>query len=308
MMKKIDYSKRDQDVKAVLYVLIQKKKKIDLELFDSYWRDVHGPVSARLPGQFQYWQFHIERNQGNIWPVTDEIEYKTAEEDQLDGIAELTFLSEKHLQAWINAAAILGSDEQNFVNKAIIYTTINGNSHTYVDRLETGAPNGGLNIVKLHVMVKRANAVTINDFRNYITETFATNIAKSDLVLKFRLHLLEEHNNSLPQVPGVSHYEPLANQYQAAFEIAFKNHQDMKNFFVSKEYAATAKTQTKYIKQLAAFPERDTYTFVYEGKLTLAGQRTSTVAELIANLGATNQTQKSIANLMLFCVALSSKD
>ena len=299
MMKKIDYSKRDLDVKAVLYVLIQKKNKIDWELFNSYWRDVHGPVSARLPGQFQYWQFHLERDRSNIWSITDEVDYNNAEEDRLDGIAELTFLSERHLQEWINAATILGDDEQNFVDKAIIYTTINGNSRTYIDRIETGSPNGGLDIVKLHVMVKKANTETVNDFRNYMTKTFATNMAKSDLVLKFRLHLFEEHDNSPPPVPEVSHYESLANQYQAPFEIAFKNHQDMENFFVSKEYAATAKTQTKYIKQLAAFTERDTYTFVYESKLTLAGQRTSPVAELITKLGAIDQTQNSITNLML---------
>lgn len=111
--------------------------------------------------------------------------------------------------------------------------------------------------------------------------------------------MFEEHDNSPLPVSGVSYYESLANQYQAAFEIAFKNHQDIENFFASKEYAVTTKTQIKYIRQLAAFTERDTYTFVYDSKLTIAGQRTSTVADLITNLGAINQTHHSIVNLML---------
>ena len=298
-MVEVDYSARDQDVKAVLYVLIQKRKGITLNTFDSYWKDVHGPVSARLPGQYQYWQFHLARNEGDIWPVTEEIEYKTPEEDQLNGIAELTFLSETDLQTWVNTAAILDSDQQNFISKAVIYSTNNGNSKTYVDGIKTSAPNGDMSVIKLHVMVKKADAITVDDFRKYMADIFASNIVKSDLVLKFRLHLLEEHDNSLPPVPGVSHYEPLEKQYQAAFEIAFKNHMDMKRFFVSEEYVAVVRNQANYIKQIATFPEQNTYTFIYEGKLTLAGQRTSTVAELIANLAATNQTQDNIVNLML---------
>jgi hypothetical protein len=298
-MVKVDYSARDKDVKTVIYVLIQKRQGITLNTFDSYWKNVHGPVSARIPGQYQYWQFHLAHNQGDIWSVTEEIEYKTPEENQLDGIAELTFLSEEDCKTWINAATIIDSDQQNFVSKAVIYVANNGNSKTYVDSIETGAPNGGLDVVKLHVMVQKKTAITVEDFRKYMVDAFASNIINSDLVLKFRLHLLEEHNNSLPPAPGVSHYEPLEKQYQAAFEIAFKNHMDMKRFFASEEYAAAVSNQTKYIKQIASFPERDTYTFVYDSKLTLAGQRTSTVAELIADLAATNQTEDNIVNLML---------
>ncbi|MBG1270920.1 hypothetical protein [Nostoc sp. WHI] len=73
----------------------------------------------------------------------------------------------------------------------------------------------------------------------------------------------------------------------------------METFFNSEPYASVMKDQGKYIKQFASFLEEGTYTFVDNGKLTLAGQRTSTVAELIANLGATNQTQDNILNLML---------
>lgn len=268
-MVKVDYSARDRDVNAVLYILIQKKKGMSLDSFYSYWKNVHGPLSAQIPNQYQYWQFHLAHNNGAIWQVLNGTESKILEEDQWDGIAEVTFLSEQDLQKWIHAAVLLGDDEKNFVSKAIVYLTNNANSKTYIDSIEFGAPNGGLGIVKFHIMVKKANAVTVDDFWKYITDTFASNIVKSDLVIKFRLHLLEEHDNSLPSVPGVSQYEPLEKQYQAAFEIAFKNHTDLEKFFVSEEYAAAMKYQTKYIRQIAVFSEQDTYTFVYNGKLTL---------------------------------------
>ncbi|BAY50077.1 ethyl tert-butyl ether degradation EthD (plasmid) [Scytonema sp. HK-05] len=302
-MAKVDYSTRDQDVKIVLYILIKKRKEIDLHTFDSYWKNVHGPVSARLPGQYQYWQYHVTHNRDGIWPSIDGIEYETPEEDQFDGIAELTFLSEDDCQTWINAAAILDSDQQNFVSKAVIYVTNNGNSKTYVDTIQNGAPIGNLDVRKFHVMVRKTDTITVNDFRKYMVDRFAQFFVKSDLVLKFKLHLLEAHDNSLPPAPGVSHYEPLEKQYQAAFEIAFKNWIDMEKFFDSQAYAAVVKDQKKYIKHFATFPERGTYTFVYNSELTLAGQRTSTVAELITSLGATNQTQDKILNLMFDNVA-----
>ena len=47
------------------------------------------------------------------------------------------------------------------------------------------------------------------------------------------------------------------------------------------------------------FPERSSYTFVYNGQMTLAGQRSSTVAELIVSTGAVNQLKPDITELML---------
>ena len=302
-MIKVNYATRDQDGKIVLYILIKKRKEIPFTTFESYWKNVHGPVSARLPGQYQYWQFHLNQSQDSIWSVIDPIPYQNVEEDEFDGIAELTFSSEENCQIWIKAASILDSDQQNFVSKAILYVTNNGDSKTYVDAIENGEPIGGLEVVKFHCMVRKENTVNIEDFRKYMVNIFASQVVKNELVLKFRLHLLQEHDNSFPAAPNVSNYEPLEKQYQAAFEIAFKNRIDMENFLASKEYTTAVKDQTKYIKQITAFPERDTYTFVYNSKLTLAGQRTSTVAELITNLGATNQTQDNILNIILDKVA-----
>lgn len=300
-MSKVDYAQRDYQGKAVFYVLLKKRNGITLDTFDNYWKDVHGPVCARLPSQHQYWQFHLAHNEGGIWPVINGIKCDTPEEEQFDGIAELTFLSESDRQKWFNAAAILMSDEHNLFSKAVGYVTNKGNSKTYVDGIEIGNPNGNLGLVKLHVLLRKAEAISVDNFRNYLVTHFAPALTKSDLILKFRLHLLEEHDNSekLPPAPGVSHYEPLEKQYQAVFEIAFKNRLDMEKFFASEEYAFAVKEQPKYIKQISTFPERDVYTFVYDSKMTLAGQRGSAVAALINNIGATNQLQDDILGLML---------
>jgi hypothetical protein len=233
-----DYSARDHEGKVTFYVLLWKRHGITQEMFDDYWRDVHGPVCARLPGQYQYWQLHVAPNEGGIFPAVKGVANTSSDEDQFTGIAELTFRSPADRQTWFRAASILMADEHNIFSKAIGYVTNAGNSKTYVDRMEVGAPNGRFGVVKLHVMVKQAEGVSVEAFRKYMTQNFAVAVATSDLVLKFRLHLFEAPDVSRPDAAGVTHFEAPEKQYQAAFEIAFKDRLDMEGFFASDAYAA----------------------------------------------------------------------
>jgi hypothetical protein len=267
-------------------------------LFDDYWRNVHGPVCARLPGQFQYWQLHVAHNDGGMWPQIAGIRYDCSEESQFDGIAELTFTSDRDRTTWFQAAGILMDDEHNLFSKAIGYNTSAGNSRTYVDRIAMGAPNGPVGVPKFHVLVKKT-AVSVEAFRKYLTGTFAPAVAASDQVLKFRMHLFEEVDASRPEAGGVAHSEPPEESYQAAFEIAFADRLAMEAFLQSKAYAAAVQEQPKFIQQICPFPERSVYTFVYDGRMTLSGERSSTVAELITKIGATNQLRDDIRALML---------
>ena len=297
-IKQEDYAQRDRSGKIAFYVLLWKRKGIDRELFYNYWKNVHGPLCAHLPGQHQYWQFHLDRHEGGIWPMVQDVDNTCPEADRFDGIAELTFATEADFQAYIEAFGILMADEHNLFSKAIAYNTSFGNSQTYIDRLPTGEPNGELGFVKFHVMVKKSPAVTESAFRQYMTDTFATAVVQSDSVLKFRLHLLEAVDNSRPSDDGVCRYEPLDKQYQAAFEIAFADPLEMEKFFASAEYQAATQDLAKYVQGLFPFLERSTDTFVYDGKMTLAGKCSSQVADLILKAGATNQLQDDVVALM----------
>ena len=296
-IRKADYAVRDRQGKAVFYVLLRKKPGISYDMFRKYWRNVHGTVCARLPAQYQYWQFHLAHNQGNLFPPIDGIQYTTPLPDQFDGIAELTFVSESDRQQWLESASILMDDEHNIFDKAIGYNTNSGNSLTYVDGIKDGAPNGTLDLLKFHVLVKKSDSVSVAQFRTYL-QNFAQTVAKSELVLKLRLHLFEEIDSSRADAAEVIHYEPAEKQYQAALEIAFADSRSREQFFASSEYARGTQDQAQYVKQLTAFPERATHTFVYGGEMTLAGQRSSRVAELITDIGATNQLKKDIVFLM----------
>ncbi len=296
-----DFKERDVAGSEVFYVLLMKRNGISLELFDDYWKDVHGPVCARLPGQYQYWQFHLGHNNGGFWRPLDGVEYGCVDEDQVDGIAELTFRSPQDRDKWFSAASILMSDEHNLFSKAVGYVTNKGNSVTYIDSVENGAPNGDADLVKFHVLIRKSDATSVDKFRSYMTDNFVPGLLKSKFVAKLRVHLLEEHDNSekLPPAPGVSHYEPPEKQYQAAVEIGFRDNMQMERFFASKEYADAMRDQSRYVKHFNAFPERNTYTFVHGGKMTAAGQRGAEVAKTIRIAGATNQLGEDILDLML---------
>lgn len=298
-MKPQNYAERDQLGQVAFYVLLWKRHGISLNLFDDYWRNVHGPVCARLPGQYQYWQFHVAANEGGTFPQTEGVESFSPPEDQFAGIAELTFQSPEDRLTWFKAAAILMDDEHNLFSKAIGYNTSPGSSITYVDGIENGAPNGSLGIEKFHVLVKKSPNVTVEAFRQYLKESFAASLIKNPHLLKFRLHLFDEVDNSRPDAAGVSHHEEPEKQYQAAFEIAFANRLDLEYFFASLEYQAAIKDQAQYVHQVSPFPERTAHTFVYEGQMTLSGERGSTVAELITQIGAANQLQPDIRELIL---------
>jgi hypothetical protein len=295
----MDYSERDKAAKCTFYVLLYKRNGILQQLFDDYWRDIHGAVCARLPGQFQYWQLHVGHNVGGMFPAIQGVDMVTPPQSQFDGIAELTHKSVKDRNTWFTAAAVLMDDEHNIFSKAIGYVTDPGNSITYFDGIENGAPNCNQppDLIKYHVMVRMKGGVSAADFRKFMTGTFAPAVMKSDKVLKLRLHLFEPPDLSRPDAAGVAHSEPVEENYHAAFEIAFANHLDQELFFASGEYANAVKNIAKYVKNIFPFPERYAATFVYDGKITLTGMRGSRGAELITSLGATNQLKEDILTL-----------
>jgi ketosteroid isomerase-like protein len=294
----IDYSDRDKAGQVAFYVLLWKKNGISLDLFDDYWKDVHGPVCARLPGQDRYWQFHVAHNDGGHWSLPDDYVNASSDSEQFDGIAELTFKSEADRQTWFQAAGLLMDDEGNLFSKAIGYNTSPGNSITYVDKIYDGSPIGTTEVQKYHCPIRKAAGVSTEEFRAYLTDKLAPIFTNYDRILKFRLHLFEQVDSSRPDAGAVSHTELPEQQYDAAIEVAFANNLDLALFLDSEAYRSALKDFPKYIKHFKPFPERSAYTFVYDGKITLAGQRSVAVADLINRIGAVNQIKDNIVSLM----------
>jgi hypothetical protein len=189
-------------------------------------------------------------------------------------------------------------DEGNLFSKAIGYNTSPGNSITYVDKIYNGSLIGTTEVQKYHCPIRKAAGVSIQELRSYLTDKLAPIFTGYDRLLKFRFHLFEQVDSSRPDAGAVSHTELPEQQYDAAIEVAFANNLDLALFLDSEAYRSALKDFPKYIKHFKPFPERSAYTFVYDAKITLAGQRSVAVANLIDRIGAVNQIKDNIVSLM----------
>lgn len=71
------------------FVILRRKSGMTVEEFRHYWRNVHGPLIAKIPGVKKYVQYHVHSE------ISDE------EEQSIDGLAELWFDSkEAQKLAW----------------------------------------------------------------------------------------------------------------------------------------------------------------------------------------------------------------
>ena len=284
---------------VVFYVPLWKRDGISLQQFDDYWRDVHGPVCARLPGQMEYWQYHLDAYDGGIFPVIEGIRVNTDPADQFMGIAELTFSSIDDRATWFEASTILMDDEHNIFSKAIGYTTSLGNTKTIVNRISDPYPNGAISELRYHVMIRKKDQTSVESFRDYVSETLVKQLAVMPEVVQLRYHLFDAIDLSRPDAQGVEHQEKDGKDYHAAVEISFHNALDRETVFASQGYREAFTAGKGMIDMIKPCHERFTATFVSQHKMTLAGKRGSSVAQLITDLGALNQVRKDIDSLML---------
>jgi uncharacterized protein (TIGR02118 family) len=106
-----------------LVYCISKKPGMTDEEFFSYWKDVHGPIGARIPGLRKLVQSHR-------MVVTDK-------RPSYDGVAELWFDDEEALSAARKSPQWKASseDEANFVDPAKVAYFVS-REHVIVDNMK----------------------------------------------------------------------------------------------------------------------------------------------------------------------------
>jgi hypothetical protein len=291
------YSGRDDEIETLFYTPLKKRAGLSVEQFNLYWKDAHGPLCARLPGLWQYKQFHLDHDEGGVWPPPAGVAARTPPDEQIDGI-ELTFTSPENRQAWVDSGLPLMIDEQNCFDETIGYLVTDGRSKTYVDEIANDVPNGPVGVARYHVLLKRSQDRPLEDLRSFLTDQFAANVVRSDLVLKLRLHLLDEYTKPAPPAPNVFHEPGPERQIHAAFEIAFATRLELSRFLQSPEYRAASDGMGRYVRQLSVFAERAAYSLVEDGRATLMGQRSPSVAKTITDAGAMSNLNEDVVRLM----------
>ncbi|MGH7813631.1 MAG: EthD domain-containing protein [Candidatus Binataceae bacterium] len=89
-----------------LVYCVTKLPNLSAEEFHRYWRDVHGPIAARIPGVRKYVQSHaIDRALGGRMP-------------SYDGVAELWFDDWGALERAMASPEVRAAieDERNFID------------------------------------------------------------------------------------------------------------------------------------------------------------------------------------------------
>lgn len=289
---------RDDQIETLFYTPLKGRTGLSIDHFRLYWKDAHGPLCARLPGLFQYKQFHLAHDSGGVWPAPLGVERGTPGEEQIDGIAELTFTSTQNRQTWVDAGLPLMIDEQNCFDETVGYLVTDRRSTTFVDHIANDVPNGDVGVARYHVLLKRAADASQEEFRRFLSEQFAPNVVTSELVLKFRLHLLDDYTKPAPPAPNVFHEPSEQRQVHAAFEIAFATRMQLAKFVASAEYVKAAKGMGRFVRQMSVFAEEAAYSLVEDGEATLMGQRSPSVARTITDAGALSNLSVDVVELM----------
>lgn len=291
-----DYAARDASIAINSYTTVLRRPRVPHALFATYWRDVHGPLCARIPGLAWYVQNHLSREQdAHLWPAIAGI--APFPDYELDGGVEIGFASKADQDVFDAASHILFADEQNMFAATVAYALPNG-SRTLVDRLPDRVPNGddGVDRIHVHFGARGNDAAAFGAFMG----DFAAALAADPAVLKLRLHLPDRYDNAnpAPPAPNVDHLVPAERALIAVVELAFETPLARRAFFESDAFRATQDAQTAHIAHASAFAVSGVYTYVRDKQLTTAGLRGSRAAQLIERLGANNQLAPAVLDLM----------
>ncbi|MFA0998269.1 MULTISPECIES: hypothetical protein [Pseudomonas syringae group] len=289
------YGTRDQNIVINSYTTVLRKKGVPHELFATYWRDVHGPLCARLPGLGWYVQHHLSREKdGHLWPIIEGV--KPLQGYVLDGGVEIGFLSDADQTQFKDASSLLFSDEQNMFEETIAYDVPDGSS-TLVDRLANPIPNetATLDKIHLHFHLDGNNLPAARD----AVEKLAREMAACDAVLKLRLHLAQPYDNAepAPPAPGVDHEVEASRLNIVMMELVFESAWARRSYYDSEHFKAITEGISKHVRHVTPFGVSGVYTYVRDAVMTTAGIRGSRQAELIRQLGAINQTRPEVENL-----------
>lgn len=90
-----------------LIYCLNRRSGLSVEEFQSYWREVHGPIAAKIPGLRRYVQSHV-------LPST----YASTFVPPYDGVAELWFDDLESFQRAVASAEMMAAreDERNFID------------------------------------------------------------------------------------------------------------------------------------------------------------------------------------------------
>lgn len=270
--------------------MLDRKDGMLPQLFQAYWRDVHGPLAARITGMHQYWQHHLADPDSEILPssVRAAVDTIVSDADQLEGIAETTFASETDRQGLgaVEAAGQLFVDEQNVFRATYLHGSVTGNTRTLVDRIADPTPQGADGYYRVQLLFRAQTGADIATFRAHLSDQVAEPLASDDRAEKVRIHFFEAFDASGWDTPGVDNNRTQEQAFDGQIELAFASRANAVSALRAVEDGLG---NADLIAGIHAYPVREVYSLIYDGKPTLVGLRSYPVAAAIEAAGADNQ-------------------
>ena len=289
-----------------LTLVMPLKARADMTRHDfyEYWLNAHVTMPARFPGIHSIFLHCVSFDDGGggtnnqaSWPRLPGVSHRPPPEDEFEGVPEATFVTMEGLAEFQAASKVQMDDGINFLQELIAYASIAGNTTTVSDHTETPAPDGHDSFIRHLLFLRRRDEIPVEQFRSFVADTLAPNIAASPDVLKVRRHLFEEVETTLDH-PGVRMSRPLNRQYQAGLEVVIEDQAALDRFRKSAWEQLAGQVTTNCEAVHAARVSR-CITTKYQGTITLAGVRGVAVADVIRRFGAQSQLDDEVSALFL---------
>jgi hypothetical protein len=116
----VNFAARDENISCLSYGVLRKLSGLPWDLFADYWRDVLGPLCARLPGVGYYVQHHFSQDhRANLWPLPDGVRRMDV---MLDGAAEIGFADIDGMKRYAEASPVLFGDVFHLFEHIVAYS------------------------------------------------------------------------------------------------------------------------------------------------------------------------------------------
>ena len=235
-----------------------------------------------------------------LFPAVEGVDCSTADEDQFDGIAELTFRSVADRQTWIDRVQHPDGRRAQHLPQGDRLRHRPGKLPDLCRRHRGRRPERRLGAVKFHVLVRQADQVGHRRFPPvHDRPVRRPGRAEAPRCSSSGCTCSSRRTSPAPMRPASCTPSRPRSSITRPSRSASASPWTWRRSSPRRHTPPRSEDQAKFVQQVAPFPERNVYTFVYDGQMTLAGQRGSRHRRADHRIGALNQLRDDILDLVL---------
>lgn len=274
------------------------------DVCETYWRDVHGIMFARVPGLWQYRQLRLAPNRPSLWPAVQPVQgvqgisFDAPDVAQPQGMPHGLFLSEADLTAFAGnpmTQETIPNDTRNFIGRIGALLSPRSRGRTFVDRINEptmqGPPPAPTFVL---CFVPRTKAAPAEAFHRYLTEQVAHAWSTHPDVLRLRVEPLPPYEQAAMSSPGVPLQWPSDQTYLGWIELAVRDESTIGDLLTS----IAVDELTNHVRAIHTYPVREIYTIISAGRPTEVGLRGYPAVRTILAAGADYQRSEAILTLL----------